>query len=359
MIWSFPIGRLLGSEVRVHVTFVLLLAWIGGTALAMGGTALALANLGFVLALFGCVLAHEFGHALMARRFGIATPDITLLPIGGLARLDHMPEDPRQEILVALAGPLVNVAIWAVLVLGLGARSDLAALVTLDDPAAGFLARLAMVNLALVLFNLIPAFPMDGGRVLRAVLALWLGRVRATQAAARTGQAIALVFGFLGVSQGNALLVLIAVFVFLAAQAESADVSMRALARPLPARAAMITEFLALAPDDRIETAATSLLRSTQHEFPVLGPDRRLVGFLTRQAIFAAMAAHQRARPVAEVMDPPIPQLSVGAPLQEVLDRLATGVPAVGLTDRSGALLGYVTPENVGELVILRQGRRG
>ena len=166
MSWSFPIGRLFGSELRVHATFFLLLVWIGTVSWMAEGTLAAIMSLLFIIALFACVVAHEFGHALMARRFGIRTPDITLLPIGGMARLERMPEEPRQEIAVAIAGPAVNVAIWALLTVFLGARTDMSTLQTLDDPAAGFLARLATVNLLLVLFNLIPAFPMDGGRVL-------------------------------------------------------------------------------------------------------------------------------------------------------------------------------------------------
>jgi stage IV sporulation protein FB len=179
MTWSFPLGRLFGSELRVHATFFLLLLWIGAVAWLAGGPAAAAENVAFILVLFACVVAHEYGHALMARRYGIATPDITLLPIGGLARLERMPERPGQEIAVALAGPAVNVAIWAVLVLVLGVDTDVARLAAIEDAGAGFWGRVAAVNLFLVAFNMIPAFPMDGGRVFRALLAMRLGRVRA------------------------------------------------------------------------------------------------------------------------------------------------------------------------------------
>lgn len=232
MTWTFPLGRLFGSDVRVHATFFLLLAWIAAGAWIVGGPAAAAGNLLFVLALFACVLAHEFGHALMARRFGIATPDITLLPIGGLARLERMPDKPRQEIAVALAGPAVNVVIWAVLTLILGAKTEISGLLALQDPAQGFLGRLAAINLFLVIFNMIPAFPMDGGRVLRAVLALAMPRVAATRIAATAGQVLAFLFGFLGLTIGNPILVLIAIFVFLAAAAESGDVALRETSPP-------------------------------------------------------------------------------------------------------------------------------
>ncbi len=189
MAWSFPIGRFAGSEVRIHVTFFLLLAWIGIVHYQRGGAAAAAEGLLFILAIFACVIAHEFGHALAARRYGIRTPDITLLPIGGLARLERMPEKPGEEIVVALAGPAVNFVLAILLILLLGARFDLAALEEIENPAAGFFARLAAVNVFLALFNLIPAFPMDGGRVLRAFLAHRLGYARGTQIASTVGRA--------------------------------------------------------------------------------------------------------------------------------------------------------------------------
>ena len=359
MTWSFPIGRVLGSELRIHATFFLLLAWVGAAAYASGGPEAALVNVAFVCAIFVCVILHEFGHALAARRYGITTPDITLLPIGGLARLERMPEDPRQEVIVALAGPAVNVVIWAALV-AFGADTALSALDNIEDPAAGFWGRLAAINLFLVVFNMIPAFPMDGGRVLRALLSIPFGRVQATRYAARAGQAMAFLFGFLGLFGGSPILLLIAIFVFVAAQGESSDVQMRDMAAALPARAAMITEYEALAPDDRIEAAATTLLRTTQHEFPVLEPNGRVAGMLTRQAIFAAVSEDRRMARVADEMEQDVPQIALTDPLTEALDALYMhNRPAVAVTDRTGVMLGYITRENVGELIALggREGR--
>ncbi|MFN3936896.1 MAG: site-2 protease family protein [Gemmobacter sp.] len=358
MSWSFPIGRLLGSELRVHATFFLLIAWIGVSAYVMGGPAAAIENILFILSLFACVVAHEFGHALMARRYGIATPDITLLPIGGLARLERMPEEPRQEIAVALAGPAVNVAIWAVLALLLGA-TGFGAIDGIASPAAGFLERLAAVNLFLVLFNLLPAFPMDGGRVLRALLAMRMDRGRATRIAAFAGQALAFGFGILGLTSGNPILLLIAVFVWFAAGAESADASLREAARGLRARDAMITSFEALTPQDSLDAAARALIRTTQHEFPVVYPDGRLAGFLTRQALFRAVAEGSRAAPVSGAMLATIPQVGLGMRLDAAMTEMQkAGAPAVAVVDAEGRLIGYITPENLGELMMLR-GRGG
>jgi stage IV sporulation protein FB len=352
MTWSFPIGRLFGSELRVHATFFLLLAWIGASAYSMGGATAALDQVLFVVLLFACVVAHEFGHALTARRYGIRTPDITVLPIGGLARLERMPEKPGQEIAVALAGPAVNVVIWAALSLIVGGDGMRA---LLEDPTAtgNIAARLAAVNLALALFNLIPAFPMDGGRVLRAALALKTDRVKATRIAASAGQIMAFLFALWGLTTGNLILLLIAVFIFLAAQGEANDVAQRDLAKGLFLRDAMITQFETLAPTDTLHAAGQALIRTTQHEFPVI--DRgTLCGFLTRQALFVAMAEGHTQRPVSEVMLEEIPTMALNAPLSDVLTALHEA-PAVAGMDRHGHMLGYVTSENLGELMVLRQ----
>ncbi|HEX2099824.1 MAG TPA: site-2 protease family protein, partial [Candidatus Synoicihabitans sp.] len=190
MRWSLKLIRIAGIDVRIHVTFLLLLAWIALVHYQMGGRPAAIEGVLFILALFGCVLLHEFGHAFAARAFGIHTPDITLLPIGGVARLQRMPDRPWQELVVALAGPLVNVVIAGVIVLILGRHAEVSHLEDLQHPRADLLAKLATINVALAVFNLIPAFPMDGGRVLRALLAMATSYARATQIAAWIGQAL-------------------------------------------------------------------------------------------------------------------------------------------------------------------------
>ena len=224
MSWSFSLGRLFGSELKVHVTFLVLLGWISLAAWMAEGASAALQNTIFVLALFACVIAHEYGHAIMARRFGISTPDITLLPIGGMARLSRMPEKPNQEIAVALAGPAVNLVIWALLVAFLDADAGIEELARGSSQGGGLIDQLAIVNLYLLAFNLLPAFPMDGGRVLRAVLSGYMGRRRGTDAAALIGRIMAILFGLFGLSIGNPFLILIAAFVFFAASAEASEI---------------------------------------------------------------------------------------------------------------------------------------
>jgi stage IV sporulation protein FB len=340
----------------VHATFFLLLAWIAAVAWAEGGAYAALVNVAFILVFFACVVAHEFGHALMARRYGIRTPDITLLPIGGMARLERMPERPAQEIAVALAGPAVNVVIFLVLVFGFRVDLSIETLTQIEDPARGFLGRVALVNLMLVLFNMLPAFPMDGGRVFRALLSIWMPRVRATRVAATAGQAIAFGFGFLGLFSGNPLLVLVAVFVFIAASAESSFVAMQEFGRHTGVRAAMITSFESLREDSTLNEAAAALIRTTQHEFPVVDGRGVMVGLLTRRALYLALAEEEghRMRPVLPWLDREVPTVPVDAPLEAAMEAMArAGSTAVGVTSLSGGLIGYVTHENIGELMVV------
>src|SRR5882762_9287492 len=244
MSWSLPIVRIAGIQLRIHITFLLLIAWLALGYYAQGGSAAAAISMIFVLLLFPCVVLPEFCHAFAAKAFGINTPDITLLPIGGVARLERMPEEPVQELIIAAAGPLVNV----VIALGLFVAGGFQALL---NPSAveggGLVAQLLTINIMLVLFNLLPAFPMDGGRVLRALLATRLSYARATQIAANIGQFMAFGLGFVGLTQPNMhMLVLIAVFVFFGAQSESAHAQLKSGFAGLRVHAGMVTQFRTL-----------------------------------------------------------------------------------------------------------------
>lgn len=361
MQWSFPIAKVAGSEIRIHLTFFLLLLWIGIAHFQAGGAAAATEGVLFIIAVFACVVLHELGHALAARRYGIVTPRITLLPIGGVAELERMPEKPMEEVVVAIAGPLVNVVIAAVLIAILGAVPDVSTIAAIENPSFGFIARLAVVNIVLVLFNLIPAFPMDGGRVLRALLATRFSRVRATEIAATVGQITAFLFGFLGLLSGNVLLIFVAIFVYIAATSESQATALQAIASKVSVRKGMITHYDTLGSASTLGDAADALLRTTQHEFPVVDGGGNLRGVLTRQAMVAALQQHDRSYPVHEAMTPDIPLVSDTAMLDEAFRLLQSGrgqVPAVGVTDRDGRLVGYVTTENIGELMMVSEAVR-
>ena len=356
MTWSFSIGRLLGSDLRVHATFFLLLAWVAAVGWVSVGPLAALVNVAFILVLFACVIAHEYGHALMARRYGIATPDITLLPIGGMARLERMPEKPGQEIMVALAGPAVNVVIFLLLVGVFRVDMSVETLTQIEDPTKGFMGRVAIVNLLLVAFNMLPAFPMDGGRVFRAILSIYMPRVRATRVAATAGQVMAFGFGFLGLLTVNPLLLLIAVFIFIAAGAESSHVAMQDFGRQTGVRAAMITNFETLPEDATLGEAVSALIRTTQHEFPVVDHRGSFTGVLTRRALYAALneAEGRRIGPIAPHVNRDIPTVPLNAPLADAMEAMARAqTTAVGVTAPSGGLIGYVTHENIGELMVV------
>ncbi|EJW13044.1 Putative zinc metalloprotease [Rhodovulum sp. PH10] len=354
MSWSVNIGTIAGTAVRIHLTFVLFLAWIFGASWVQGGPAAAWNGLAFMILLFACVLAHEFGHIAVARRFGVRTPDVTLLPIGGVARLERIPEKPAEEFLVAIAGPMVNVVIAAVLIVLLGAHGAANDLVAVESTRVSMLDRLAAVNVFLVLFNLIPAFPMDGGRVLRALLAIRLGHVRATEIAATIGQFTAFAFGFLGLF-GNPILIFIAIFVYLAASSEAQLVAIRAMSRDVPVSAAMITSYATLAPDEPIEAAIETLLRTSQQEFPVVDPAGRLVGVLSRADMIRALKNVGPQAVVAEVMTTEIPIMSHRGRLEHAFRMLQEKQkPAVGVVDASHRLIGLVTSETVGEMLMVR-----
>ncbi|MFP4126005.1 MAG: site-2 protease family protein [Alphaproteobacteria bacterium] len=358
MSWSVTIGSVRGTVVRLHVTFLLFLLWIGGVYYVQGGPAAALAGVAFIALLFGCVVLHEFGHIFAARRYGVQTPDVVLLPIGGVARMERIPEEPAQEIVVALAGPAVNLVIAGVLLLALGGLPGFAD--TFENLEGGLAGRLLYANLVLALFNLIPAFPMDGGRVLRAFLAHWTGYARGTRIAAGIGQGLAFVFGLLGLAGGNPILLFVALFIYLAAAAESHAAQMRQIAQGVINADAMVTHFERLGRDSRVADAVECLIRTTQHEFPVCDTDGRLAGVLGRDAMIRALKEHGPDTPVVEVMATDIPEVRDRGNLEEATRLLQEkNRPAVGVVDRAGRLVGLITRETIGELMMLEAARGG
>jgi len=354
---SLRLGRFFGIEVVIHWTFPLLLLYAVFVALSQeGGTWMdALSLCIFVLAVFFCVILHEFGHALTARMYGVRTRDITLLPIGGVARLERMPEKPVQELVVALAGPAVNVVIAGLLIpalilLGAGMDTENMGLATGD-----FFLRLALVNIFLVVFNMLPAFPMDGGRVFRALLSMKLPRSKATLIAARLGQGIAVLFFILGLVV-SPILLLIAVFVFFGGMAETRAVAVREAFAGLPVRAAMMTDFHVLRPDTTLRQAADELLAGSQHEFPVHDDDGRVVALLTRDALMSGISEHGEDAPVSTVATSITFILRADDSLNDAMERLqSSGVSAAPVADDRGNLVGLLTLENAQELSALRQ----
>jgi len=352
MKWSLKLGKLLGIDVYLHFTFLLLLAFLGFAYWrATQNVEAALRGVAFIVALFGCVVLHELGHAVMARRYGIKTRDITLLPIGGIARLEKMPEKPMQEFWVALAGPAVNVLIAAVLLVGLAATGGFTPLAEITVTGGSFWQRLLVLNLILVAFNLLPAFPMDGGRVLRAVLAMRLGRRRATAIAANVGQGMAILFGLVGFFY-NPFLIFIGIFVYLGAQAEASMVEMQSALAGLRVRDAMMTRFRTLAPQDTLAKAVEELLAGSQQDFPVL-ENNQPIGILRRNDLVKALSEGRRDAAVTEGMSHDCETVHEAASLKNAVEsmreRQCATVPVVA----GGRVVGLLTLENISEMIMV------
>ncbi|MDI3469632.1 MAG: hypothetical protein OJF62_001695 [Pseudolabrys sp.] len=353
MSWSLNIGSVAGTVVRIHLTFLLFLAWIFAASYASAGPATAFDTVLFIVLLFLCVLLHEFGHIFTARAFGVTTPYVTLLPIGGVAQLEHIPEKPSEEFLVAIAGPIVNVVIAGMLMLA-GAHIDSGASADVGNAQVSMIDRLAAVNLFIALFNLIPAFPMDGGRVLRAALASRMGYVRATETAAAIGQAVAFVLGFIGLLY-NPILIFIAIFVYLAASSEAHMVALRAASHGVPLVHAMMTQFAVLSPDAKISDAVHTLLSTSQGEFPVVDGTGKPLGVLGRNDLIRALNAKGPDSHVTDAMVADMPTVGHRSHLDQAFQLLQDKqAPAVGVIDATGRLIGLITQETIGEMMMLQ-----
>lgn len=353
MKWQWKLGNFAGIDVFVHATFLLIVAWYAWTYWMETGTVFgALEGVLFILLLFTAVTLHEYGHALTARHFGIKTRDITLYPIGGVARLERMPEKPIQELWVALAGPAVNVVIAAVLFGYLLVTNGLVPLADLTPATGSFVERLMVVNISLVVFNLIPAFPMDGGRVLRAILAMNMDYVRATQIAATVGQGLAFVFGLAGLF-GNPMLLFIAFFVWMGASQEAGMVQIKNALGGIPVSRAMLTSYDILSPRDSLERVAALVLAGSQRDFPVV-EDGRVVGILTRDDLMVALTQQGRMGMVSSVMRINLPEIDSYDMVEIALMRIQeSGAPVLPVT-RNGQLVGIITPENITEYLMIR-----
>jgi Zn-dependent protease len=353
MKWSLSLGRWFGIPVYLHFTFLMVLGflvlthWLGSRSVTA-----TLAGAGFFAAIFACVLLHEFGHALMARRYGIGTKDITLLPIGGLARLERMPDKPVQELWIAVAGPAVNVAIVAGLAFWLLLTNTFEPVSSLSATQGSLIERLMMVNGFLVLFNLLPAFPMDGGRVLRSLLAMRMDYAQATSIAGRLGQGMALVFAFLGLFT-NPMLLLIALFVWIGAAQEMHAAETRSVLAGVTVGQAMITDYRSLSGDERLEEVARLVLDGSQQDFPVV-QEGHITGLLERRHLLDGLTRLGPAAQVSEVMVREVPMIPEDEALEELLARNLhqefSTLPVVS----GHRVVGLFTVENLTELLLLK-----
>ncbi|MCO5295772.1 MAG: site-2 protease family protein [Fimbriimonadaceae bacterium] len=353
MRWSASIGKVLGIDLRIHAAFPLLLVWAGWTGYALRSSwADAREAVVFVLLLFAVVILHELGHAMAARRYGIETRDITMLPIGGLARLERMPEDPKQELVIALAGPAVNVLLAvplaAIVILGgasLGANPELVGQWSIWE-------RLLATNIVLAVFNMVPAFPMDGGRVLRALMAMRMPYVQATNVAAAIGQGFAILMGFAGLVL-NPFLILIAVFVWIGAAQEAMGVRFRAAFQGVRVSDVMVRSFQTLNADAPLAEATTLLMTGFQAEFPVM-EEGRVVGCLTKNDLVRGLSESEGRGTVAQFATREICLAHASEPLIDALKRLDQDACRVmPVVDFGGTLVGLLTPDNIAEFLMV------
>ncbi|GAB3202913.1 Zn-dependent protease/CBS domain-containing protein [Pontibacter aydingkolensis] len=354
MKWSLKLGSIAGIKILVHWTFIFLIAWVVFSEAQRGSDVnTTLLTIAFVLTVFLCVVLHELGHALTAKRYGIKTKMITLLPIGGVASLERMPEKPKQELLIALAGPAVNVVIAFILWLVLPSLQSVPPeefFVRITP--ANFLYLLLFVNVILVVFNAIPAFPMDGGRVLRALLAFKLGRVRATQIAANLGQLLAIGFVFIGLFY-NPFLILIGAFVFFGAYAENMLVQHLDFLRGHSVREGMMTNYVTLTPTETVKDALNKLLMGSEHEF-IIEQDGQVVGTLTRMQLIQAIKEEQLNKPVSEIMSQEFKTFNVQDKLAEAYTELQkTRAPLIPVLE-NGRLAGVINTDNINEFIMIK-----
>lgn len=347
---SKPGLRILGVPIRLHFTFVLLVIFL--VAMGVRGGQSAMMNVIYILALFTSVVLHELGHVGVARRYGIRTSEIVLYPIGGVARLERSPR-PKEELWIALAGPAVNILIALALsafLLPFGLRNIFMSVTDPND--ANLLARIAVGNVILAVFNLAPAFPMDGGRVLRALMARWVPEDVATQRAAAAGRMFAIAIGLFGLISMQFLLIFIALFVYLGATQETAAVTGRVLTTGVHVRDAMETDYRTLQHGNTIREAASLLLATSQHDFPVCLGDQ-VIGLLGRTALLRGMAADGPDAYVAGIMSRDFPRFRPDEDLTEVLPVMSQ--TSCALVMDGERLLGMLTRENLSEFLMLRK----
>jgi len=358
---ALKLGRISGIKIEVHWTFTLLLLWVAFIEIRQGSDFYrVLLNEALIVVLFVCVVLHELGHALTAKKFGVKTKNILLLPIGGVATLEKMPEKPLHELLVALAGPAVNVLIAILLVLVVPIRSyfnfdSIVLEEMLFEPTfQNFLFYLFIANVMLVIFNLIPAFPMDGGRVLRALLSFKLGRVEATNIAASIGQFLAFVFFILGLFF-NPFLILISFFIFFGAYGENQMVKQGALLEGHLAKEATLTNITKLRPDNTLQEVIDILLAGTEKDFVVIENDR-IIGVLTQKDILKNTKTPSVL--VDDIMQRKFQTVDVSMEIMKVLQMISREKNNFFPVVENGQLIGAIDSTNISEFILLKTSSR-
>jgi Zn-dependent protease/CBS domain-containing protein len=347
---SLKLGKLFGIPISLHLTFILFVAFLGMVYAFQGGAKAAITGVSFILALFLSVTLHELGHSVVARGFGVKVRGIVLLPIGGVSQMEEMPRQPNQEFLIAVAGPATSVVLG--LVLGTASLLLYGPAATFKTTVTGglFLPNLARVNLLLAIFNLLPGFPMDGGRIFRSALARGMPFDRATAIAASVGRVFAIGLGLVGLFT-NIWLVFIAVFIYFGASAEANQVRIKTAFHDVPVTRVMATTFQTLSPGDRLSQAVEHAYRGIQEDFPVVEDDK-LVGVLMKPDILAALHEHGPDALVGRVMRKEFTTVTTSQTLEQVYAAIqACRCSSLPVLD-SGRIVGLVTLEALGRYLV-------
>jgi len=356
MKWSWKIARFAGINVYIHSTFLLLVAWFGFSNWQKTGTVAAvIEGMLFIVLLFTCVVMHEFGHALTAKRFKVVTKHITLLPIGGVASMERIPDDPWQELQIAIAGPMVNIVIAGLLYFFLDLRNSQITEEQLLSGDLPLLYNLMIVNIFLVVFNMLPAYPTDGGRVLRALLAMKLKHHQATTIAAKIGQGFALLFGIYGFFY-NPILVLIAVFLWMGASAENKMEQLKISLADITVADAMLSEFHILSPNDKLSKAIQYTLTSNQKHFPV-GDSQQLASALTQNNLMLALQQWGEHALVSQATLIDIQTVPSNTPIEALLNIAQMHKAGMVAVSHKQKIVGIVDLENVLELIRIQNAR--
>lgn len=341
------------TRLRIHWTFFLLLAWIAISSASSGGNLAMISAVGFILLLFASVVAHEYGHVLAARHYGVQTREILLLPIGGIAKLDRIPDEPRAQFVIAVAGPLVTGFILLLLALALGGLPSPEP-IGASPGARAMAGQLLWANLVLLVFNLLPAFPMDGGRILRSILAGFIDPQRATRIAARLGQALAIILGIFAILAGHILLMLIAIFVYFAAGSEAGLAALHASARHRAVGDVMVRNFETLSPTSTLGEAGKLFATTSQQEIPIVDENGRPVGFLSFDSLIAAIKRFGEGAPIGGAILPHAILTGEARPADEAIRMMESGTPYVAIVDEAGRMVGYQTLSNAQEEMRIR-----
>lgn len=359
MKYTLTLGKPFGIRVSVHWTFLLIIAWVVFIDVRQGlGLTPILFSVLFVMTIFLCVVLHEFSHSLTARRFGIATRSITLLPIGGVADLEKMPEDPKQELAVSLAGPLVNLAIALILwiLLYSTGKMDLSPADFRVIDRSNFFIILMFANLVLALFNLIPAFPMDGGRVFRSLLAMRLPRDQATLVAMNMGKVFAFFIALWGLYT-NPFLIVIAVFIYIGAQREYEMVKYASVLSGYTVEQVLMHEYTPLHPHDPLKRAVAILLDGPEQRF-IVTDQGRVVGILTRNDIIQGLMNHHEDVEIEKIMNTEVTVFYAHSDLEEAYEKMRYQQISMAPVVEQEQVKGVIDMDNINEFIMVRSAKK-